>query len=567
MSNTLTLKPYIELVRTHCHRLSSSQLIDLLCSIAQEVPTKERQSFLEKLEITATIPSDPSDSAEEVEDILERIADIIEEILERQESIEDGSYYEIYEDYSNYYDDEPEIMSPEQQKELEEIFAEADQLFLAGELASARKVYQQLFSIFLHSSELKLYYEINRQDIDINWQETLARYCRSVYETVATADRTQQVLDAMEVDYPVAGQYDDPYEKWLPSLQDVYNARPEDISEWDDFLQGIQTALQRKRDNRAVLLCLEAIYLTDSLQGLATAVRQKKSPVGYLYWVNQLEEEALWEETAQAALEALDSMPPDRLRTAAATALIRAGQQTEKKDFVLHGKQEQFFSEPNGQHLDCWLEEARKQEAKEEMLHTALAFLNNRLEGSQKDTSWQENRFFLLKIKVLLLLGRLEDAFAEIDGKAVVGWSNSKQTTAIVYTCVLLALVRCSVEARTIHDLFSGYLALSNEKTITDEILQHLAKADAAAQEEWFQFAERMTQARIDHIVSNKYRKAYARAAEVLGGYMEALILNDRKDQAVEFLHLNRNQKYNRFSAFRAEIQRVTGRSPLLAGL
>ncbi|MCI5134841.1 MAG: hypothetical protein D3920_07145, partial [Candidatus Electrothrix sp. AW2] len=220
MSNTLTLKPYIELVRTHCHRLSSSQLIDLLCSIAQEVPTKERQSFLEKLEITATVPFDPSDSAEEVEDILERIADIIEEILERQESIEDGSYYEIYEDYSNYYDDEPEIMSPEQQKELEEIFAEADQLFLAGELASARKVYQQLFSIFLHSSELKLYYEINRQDIDINWQETLARYCRSVYETVATADRTQQVLDAMEVDYPVAGQYDDPYEKWLPSLQD-----------------------------------------------------------------------------------------------------------------------------------------------------------------------------------------------------------------------------------------------------------------------------------------------------------------------------------------------------------
>ncbi|MCI5190858.1 MAG: hypothetical protein D3905_13945, partial [Candidatus Electrothrix sp. AS4_5] len=178
MSNTLTLKPYIELVRTHCHRLSSSQLIDLLCSIAQEVPTKERQSFLEKLEITATIPSDPSDSAEDVDEILERIADIIEEILERQESIEDGSYYEIYEDYSNYYDDEPEIMSPEQQKELEEIFAEADQLFLAGELASARKVYQQLFSIFLHSSELKLYYEINRQDIDINWQETLARYCR-----------------------------------------------------------------------------------------------------------------------------------------------------------------------------------------------------------------------------------------------------------------------------------------------------------------------------------------------------------------------------------------------------
>lgn len=567
MSNTLALKPYIELVRTHCNKLSSSELVDLVCSIAQKVPTKERQSFLEKLETTSTTPSDPSDSEEKVDEIIERIEEIIEDILDRQKSIDDGSYYEIYEDYSNYYNHEPDIVSLEQREELEDVFTDADLLFFDGELDSARKVYQQLFSIFQHHIELNLYYEIDRQDIDINWQETLARYCRSVYETASAADRTQEVLDAMEVDYPVAGQYNDPYEKWLPSLQDVYNARPGDIAGWNDFLQGIQTALQRKSDNRAVLLCLEAVHRTDGFQGLAAAVRQKKSPVGYLYWLNQLEEEVLWEKTAQAALEALDSMPPDRLRTAAAAALIRAGEQTEKKDLVLYGKQEQFFSEPNGQHLNCWLEEARKQEDKEEMLHTALAFLNNRLGSSQKDKSWEENRFFLLKIKVLLLLGRLEDASAEIDGKAVVGWSNTKQTTAVVYTCILLALVRCSVKAQTIHGLASSYLALSDEKMIADEILQHLAEPAPATQKEWFQFAERMTQARIDHIVFNKYRKAYARAAEVLGGYMEALILNDQKDQAVEFLHLNRNQKYNRFSAFRAEIQRVIGSSPLLAGL
>jgi hypothetical protein len=217
--------------------------------------------------------------------------------------------------------------------------------------------------------------------------------------------------------------------------------------------------------------------------------------------------------------------------------------------------------------LACWLEEARKQETKAEMLDKALAFLENRLEGRQEKLSWEENRFFLLRIKVLLLLGRLEDAYAEIDKEAVVGWSDTKQTTAVVYTCTLLALVRCSAEARTIHGLSGSYLALKGEEAMTEEILQHLAKPDAAVQEEWFRFAERMTQARIDHIVSNKYRKAYARAAEVLGGYMEALILNDRKDQAVGFLHLNRNQKYTRFSAFRAELQQVTARSPLLAGL
>ncbi|MGB5685008.1 MAG: hypothetical protein WBM35_04295 [Candidatus Electrothrix sp.] len=568
MSNVLALKPYIELIRTHCSNLSQSEVIDLLCGIAQEVPAKERQSFLEKLETTSTASSDPSDRTEDVDELLERIEEIIEEILERQESIEDGSYYEVYEDYNSYYDEEyPDSISLEQREELEEIFTEADQLFLVGELDSAQEVYQKLLSIFLHSSELELYYDIGRHDIGINWRETLSRYCRCVYETASAADRTQQVLDAMEADHSPVHQYDGPPEEWLPSLHDIYNARPEAIPDWNDFLQDIQIALQQNTGNRAVLLCLEAVHWTDGLEGVAAAVRKQKSPVGYLYWLNQLEADALWEETAQTALEALDNMPPDRLRVTAATALIRAGEKIEKKDFVLHGKQEQFFSEPTGQHLACWLEDARKQEAKEEMLDKALAFLENRLEGRQEKLSWEENRFFLLKIKVLLLLGRLEDAYIEIDKEAVVGWSNSKQTTAIVYTCTLLALVRCSTEARTIHGLSGSYLALKGEEVMTEEILQHLVESDAATQEDWFRFIERITTARIDHIVSNKYRKAYARAAEVLGGYMEALILNEQKGQAVEFLHLNRNQKYSRFSAFRAEIQRVTKNSPLLAGL
>lgn len=106
MSNVLALKPYIEQIKIHCGNLSQAELIDLLCRIAQEVPAKERQYFLEKLEITSTTPSEPADRAEEVDEILARIEEIIEEILERQESIEDGSYYEDYEEYNSYYDEE-----------------------------------------------------------------------------------------------------------------------------------------------------------------------------------------------------------------------------------------------------------------------------------------------------------------------------------------------------------------------------------------------------------------------------------------------------------------------------
>ncbi len=80
----------------------------------------------------------------------------------------------------------------------------------------------------------------------------------------------------------------------------------------------------------------------------------------------------------------------------------------------------------------------------------------------------------------------------------------------------------------------------------------------------WTAVAHKMGGGRIDAIVSNKHRKSYNRAADVLGALMECELLNEREHEARLLLDTYRNQKYKRYSAFRAELKTVMNASALL---
>ncbi len=81
---------------------------------------------------------------------------------------------------------------------------------------------------------------------------------------------------------------------------------------------------------------------------------------------------------------------------------------------------------------------------------------------------------------------------------------------------------------------------------------------------EYFSWTEKIGKNRIDHIVSNKHRNAYERAAQVLGSLAETYAAMGQKSKAVKILHKYYNEKYNRFSAFRREVKAVVMGSGLL---
>ncbi|BBO83432.1 hypothetical protein DSCO28_39980 [Desulfosarcina ovata subsp. sediminis] len=91
------------------------------------------------------------------------------------------------------------------------------------------------------------------------------------------------------------------------------------------------------------------------------------------------------------------------------------------------------------------------------------------------------------------------------------------------------------------------------------EIIKGLSncKIGAADKKAFLNWARQIGGERIDHIVSNKHRKAYKRAAQVLGALCEVLILIGQESDAHVLVNEYYFDKYRRFSAFRKEVQAV----------
>jgi hypothetical protein len=69
---------------------------------------------------------------------------------------------------------------------------------------------------------------------------------------------------------------------------------------------------------------------------------------------------------------------------------------------------------------------------------------------------------------------------------------------------------------------------------------------------------------RVEQIVCAKHRGAYDRAAEVLAALAECCVLNGDEEGGRDLIDEYRNRKFNRYPAFRGELDRVLACSSIL---
>ena len=232
----IALKPYLEIIAGYCNTLSNEELTDILIRLASDIPTSGRVNFLEKIESylpgrrSAAMPdTDP------VEQILDDIEALKENIEERVRSIEDGSYWDDPDVWGDdeYYEEEPDYISEDQDEELGSFFDDAESLFLDERLEDARKVYGALFNL-IHDIKEEAYFS-PPDEIDI--REARSRYCRCVYETANTDRRLDEFIMAMEVD--VSDPYNEnEYDEGYPLIQDVIDAKPGEMADLESFLSA-----------------------------------------------------------------------------------------------------------------------------------------------------------------------------------------------------------------------------------------------------------------------------------------------------------------------------------------
>jgi len=558
----IALKPYLYTITGYCSTLSNQELADILICLARDIPTSGRVNFLEKIEsyLPGRRPAIMPDT-DQVEQILDDIEALKESIEERIRSIEDGSYWDDPDDCGDngYYDEEPDYISEDQDQELGSFFDDAERLFLDDRLEDARKVYGALFNL-IHVIKEEAYFS-PPDEIDI--REARARYCRCVYETANTDKRLDEFIGAMEVD--VSNLYhENEYHEGYPLMQDIIDAKPGEMEDLESFLPAWEKELiKRGTKGRPAGLLLETINRLEGIDGVSRLAKEWKNsqPQGYLFWLNILKKENDQKGIIRVSTEGLKALKEGKPRERVAEFMIDAAKELNDANHILLGKRERFFSYMSDQNLLDLVAEATTQGKRHNELDTVIEFF----EGRKPIDEGKE-----LYTRALLMSGNLNSAFILAKNERSVGWSSGNIAGA-VFGAVLSILADHSEKAGTIKTLLKDYAnkrAVYSERFSTDdskdtsfydEIIKGLTqkkeiKLQAA---EYFSWAEKIGKNRIEHIVSNKHRRAYESAAQVLGSLAEAYMEMGQKNKAAKILHSYYSEKYNRFSAFRSEVKAV----------
>jgi len=565
----IALKPYLETIAGYCSTLSNKELTDILIRLAKDVPTSGRVNFLEKIESylpghrSAIIPENDT-----VEQILDDIEALKETIEERIRSIEDGTYWDDADVWGDdgYYEEEPDYISEDQDEELGSFFNDAERLFLDERLEDARKVYGVLFNLIHDIKEEGYFSPPDETDI----REARARYCRCVYETSNTDKRLDEFIGAMAAD--VSNLYhENEYNEDYPLMQDVIDAKPGEMADLESFLPAWEKALtKRGTKGRPAGLLLETVHRLEGINGVSRLAKEweNNQPQGYLFWLKILKKENDQKAIIHVSREGLKALKEGKPRERVAEFMIDAAKEFNDAKHILLGKRERFFSYMSDQNLLDLVDEATTQGKRDNELDIVIKFF----EGRKAIDEGKE-----LYARALLMSGNLNSAFALAKNEKGVGWS-SGNNAGVVFGAVLSVLADHSEKAGTIKTLLKDYAnkrAIYLEKFSTDdskgtsfydEIIKGLtqnkeAKSQAAEHLSW---AERIGKRRVEHIVSSKHRRAYERAAQVLGSLAEAYLTMGQKSKAVKILHTYYNEKYNRFSAFRKEVKAVVKASDLL---
>jgi benzoyl-CoA reductase/2-hydroxyglutaryl-CoA dehydratase subunit BcrC/BadD/HgdB len=116
---------------------------------------------------------------------------------------------------------------------------------------------------------------------------------------------------------------------------------------------------------------------------------------------------------------------------------------------------------------------------------------------------------------------------------------------------------------------YQAEATLPTGKRMIDQVLQGLRGKEytPAERTQYLEWAENLGKGRIEHIVNNKFRKAYGRAAEVLGALAEYFILTDHQEHALSLITHYRDVQFTRYPAFKSEVNQVIASSKILAKL
>jgi hypothetical protein len=114
-------------------------------------------------------------------------------------------------------------------------------------------------------------------------REARARLCRCVYEIADPVKRMDDFFDCMKVNAAMGRSRLDLESEPFPMVQDVRDARPGELGDWESFLPAWEQKLASCETSRAAVLRMEALEWLEGIDAVSRLAGewQSRQPYGY----------------------------------------------------------------------------------------------------------------------------------------------------------------------------------------------------------------------------------------------------------------------------------------------
>ncbi len=580
----LTLKEFVSELNTRLEKFSHDELKEIIRSHAMDLPPRERREYLDRF----VRPEKPKGEKKSKKPTISDGELLLREIAAFGRRAENYEYTNGW-GWDDEYGEERAWGDDSWVEEIDSLFDRINDFYEAGDYALATKAYEKLLDIYLENSQEGHFSGRDPDEMmETDLEETGFMYLRSIYLSEKPSSRPEALLKGIANLSYLSGN---------TTIHGMIHVSVEDLPELDQFGEQWIDYLKKQKGNRIVTeLLKEAVRLFQGLKGLETLALEKgqQFPGAFVEWLKTLKSDKSYREMVRVARLGLEKLP-DRLTVRARIAdyLYEAAKQLGERDLIERSLVEALYASPSLSRLLSLLDHARSRDQEVEYLNGALARfekIGNRTEKRDslaadfhRSPDLHENHVpENLEIYCHLLKADYARDVGFVSSSKPLGWSFANSPNAILVpfflysrwdpgkklsanmadlwkdaTDVPIPFDTCFQEDQTSGDLgerFRDHL----EKVLKESPIPEKER------EEYFRAAEKAAFKRVDAIVDEKHRKSYWKVAQLLLAVAETYWSNNKVGEG-QMLVSRFKEKYNRHSAFKAELQKAAKKSKLFS--
>jgi len=580
----LTLKEFISELNARLEKFGHGELKEILRDQAMNLSPRERGGFLDRFVLPEKTKGGKKSKKRTMTDG-EFLLREIEAFGERAANYEYTNGW----GWDDEYGEERAWGDDSWVADIDSLFERINDFYEAGDYALARKAYDKLFEIYLGGSEEARFSGHDQDEMmETDLEEAGLRYLRSIYLSEKPSSRPEVLLN---------GIINLSYLSRDATIHGMIHVSLEDLPELDQFgEQWIEYLKKQKEDRIVTNLLKEAARLFGGIKGLETLALEKghQFPGAFVEWLGALKKERNHPEMIRVAKLGLETLS-ERLtiREQIADYLHEAASRLDEKDLVEESLKEALYASPSLSRVLNLLDHAKNTQQKVDYLNGALTrFEKIRKRTERKDPQemdfnrspdLHENHVPAnLEIYCSLLIGDYAKAADLMSPSEPLEWSSGNSPNAILVPFFLYT--RWNQERKltvNITDLWKDatdvpidFGIFSREDSGSGDLGKRLRKhlentlkefpIPEKGRDEYFLAVEKAALKRVDAIVNEKHRKSYWKAAQLLLAVAETYWSNGRVDEGQKLVSRFK-EKYNRHSAFKAELQKAARKSKLFS--